>query len=594
MKCKICNNEFSDNLEATTHLVKEHNYTAEQIYSHYNYNFETREATCPICGAKFKMESRQVKKHNEGTGKSITCGRKCASTFINLVYGNPSCRPEVKEKKKQKALEKYGVENVFQAEEIKAQIKRVNLEKRGVEYPMQSSEVREKSKRVNLEKYGVEHVSQREEIKKKKVQKSLDKYGVENISQSEEVKKKKRESAQKKYGVDHVLQSQEVRELGKQTNLKKYGVIYAVQSEEIKERIKKSNLEKYGYEYVVQAPKVKEKAQATNLAKYGNEYAIASQEVQEKAKETILKEYGVEYFCQHKKCIDANGYRISKINKKLSVLLDKVGVKNELEFILDNVGYDLKVGSTLLEINPSFTHNVTHGPIFGGKPRKCVSPDYHLLKTKTAKERGYNCIHIFDWDDKDKIIALLLNKNEIYARKCSVQEISNKEAREFLDEYHLQSSTRQVQYAYGLFYEGELVEVMTFGKPRYNKGYKYELLRLCTKRGLKVVGGANKLLQYFEVHVKPTSIISYCDLSKFNGEVYEKLGFTLKDQTVPAKHWYNPKTKRHITDNLLRQRGFDQLHKANFGKGTSNEQLMLEHGYVEIYDCGQLVFTKEY
>ena len=76
--------------------------------------------------------------------------------------------------------------------------------------------------------------------------------------------------------------------------------------------------------------------------------------------------------------------------------------------------------------------------------------------------------------------------------------------------------------------------------------------------------------------------------------MYDKfLGFELKEQTVPAKHWYNPKTKRHISDNLLRQRGFDQLHKANFGKGTSNEQLMLEHGYVEIYDCGQLVFTKE-
>ena len=55
----------------------------------------------------------------------------------------------------------------------------------------------------------------------------------------------------------------------------------------------------------------------------------------------------------------------------------------------------------------------------------------------------------------------------------------------------------------------------------------------------------------------------------------------------------DPKTKRHITDNLLRQRGFDQLHNTNFGKGTSNEELMLEHEYVEIYDCGQLVFVME-
>ena len=28
--------------------------------------------------------------------------------------------------------------------------------------------------------------------------------------------------------------------------------------------------------------------------------------------------------------------------------------------------------------------------------------------------------------------------------------------------------------------------------------------------------------------------------------------------------------------------------------GTSNEDLMKENGYVEIYDCGQLVFVKEF
>ena len=46
----------------------------------------------------------------------------------------------------------------------------------------------------------------------------------------------------------------------------------------------------------------------------------------------------------------------------------------------------------------------------------------------------------------------------------------------------------------------------------------------------------------------------------------------------------------HITDNLLRQRGFDQLFGTSYGKGTSNRELMLEHGFVEIYDAGQSVY----
>lgn len=53
---------------------------------------------------------------------------------------------------------------------------------------------------------------------------------------------------------------------------------------------------------------------------------------------------------------------------------------------------------------------------------------------------------------------------------------------------------------------------------------------------------------------------------------------------------YNTKTNQHITDNLLRQQGFDRLFKTNYGKGTSNEQLMLENGFVEIYDAGQATY----
>jgi hypothetical protein len=38
---------------------------------------------------------------------------------------------------------------------------------------------------------------------------------------------------------------------------------------------------------------------------------------------------------------------------------------------------------------------------------------------------------------------------------------------------------------------------MTFGKPRFNKNYEYELVRFASKLGTKVIGGAGKLLKYF-------------------------------------------------------------------------------------------------
>ena len=125
---------------------------------------------------------------------------------------------------------------------------------------------------------------------------------------------------------------------------------------------------------------------------------------------------------------------------------------------------------------------------------------------------------------------------------------------------------------------------MTFGKPRYNKNYQWELLRLCTNSDYIIVGGAERLFKYFTKTYKPESIISYCDISKFTGNVYYSLGFTLKEQTKPAKIW--SKDDRRITDNLLRMRGFDQLFGTMYGKGILNEELMLEHGWKPIYDCG--------
>ena len=90
----------------------------------------------------------------------------------------------------------------------------------------------------------------------------------------------------------------------------------------------------------------------------------------------------------------------------------------------------------------------------------------------------------------------------------------------------------------------------------------------------------------------PESVISYCDYSKFNGSVYYELGMKLDHTTEPSKIWSNNNEK--ITDNLLRQRGYDQLFNTNYGKGTDNEQLMIEHGWLPVYDCGQLVFTKTF
>jgi hypothetical protein len=80
----------------------------------------------------------------------------------------------------------------------------------------------------------------------------------------------------------------------------------------------------------------------------------------------------------------------------------------------------------------------------------------------------------------------------------------------------------------------QVEEVISFGKPRYNKHYDLELLRLCSKTGLEVTGGASKLFKQFLKDYPDKSVLSYCDYAKFSGKVYTEIGMKLSHTTPPA------------------------------------------------------------
>lgn len=165
---------------------------------------------------------------------------------------------------------------------------------------------------------------------------------------------------------------------------------------------------------------------------------------------------------------------------------------------------------------------------------------------------------------------------KIGARKCDVVEISNEEATTFLIQYHRQKAVSAV-YNIGLKYNNELIGLMTFGYPRYNLKYQWELLRLCFKSDCRISGGTQKLFQYFIDTYNPHSIVSYCDYNYFTGDIYDKLGFTKIRVSKGSKIWY--KDDKFITDNLLRQYGADKLIGTHDGKGTNNEEIMLREGW---------------
>jgi len=181
---------------------------------------------------------------------------------------------------------------------------------------------------------------------------------------------------------------------------------------------------------------------------------------------------------------------------------------------------------------------------------------------------------------------------KVYARQCDLRDISYEDLDIFLVQHHRQKTCNGQEFRYGLFFEDTLVGVMTFGKPRYNRHFQYELLRLCYHSEYQIVGGSERLLKKFIEENKPVSILSYCDKRYYKGEVYERLGFKKLYDSPPQKIWV--KGGKKITSNLLRQHGADRLIGTKEGKGSNNEEIMLREGWKFEEDAGQSVWVLEF
>lgn len=223
---------------------------------------------------------------------------------------------------------------------------------------------------------------------------------------------------------------------------------------------------------------------------------------------------------------------------------------------------------------------------------------YHKDKTNDCSEKGYDLIHIFEhqWLDQQPIVKDIISKrlgkvsNKIYARKCELKEVETKEATKFLEDNHLQGYAG-ASIKLGLYYEEELVSIMTFGKARFNKNVEWELVRFANKLDTSVIGGASKLLKHFKKE-NQGSLISYCDLSVFSGKLYEELGFTLSHISEP-NYWYF-----HIRDMVVYSRVKFQKHKLekeleDFDDKLSEWENMKNNGYNRYFDCGNAVYILE-
>lgn len=252
---------------------------------------------------------------------------------------------------------------------------------------------------------------------------------------------------------------------------------------------------------------------------------------------------------------------------------------HELDIVIPNKNF-------AIEVNGLYWHS------FHPKTGKIENSKKHLEKHNLAKENSIDLFQVTDWEwlNKQDIIKSMIKaklgySTKIFARKTKIIEVTRKQAKEFLSKNHLQGYIPSEQYL-GLVYNNELVMMITLGKNRFSKSSDYELHRLCSKQGISVVGGASKLLKYAKEKIK-TPVLSYCDMSKSNGQGYITMGFELVKTTGPGYFWTDG---NEIFSRYMCQKKKLQKWLKTYDPGKTESQNMFDSGYRRYYDCGNYVF----
>ena len=433
----------------------------------------------------------------------------------------------------------------------------------------------------------------------------------------EEILKKYRETNLKKYGVEHPSKSPSIKEKTKKTNLKKYGVENPFSSKSIQDKIKQTNLEKYGVEWAMCSPEINIKMHNTMQERYGVKHALQKytniidideneishlrpcphpdcNKCEEKTysiKDTICfsrAQNGIELCTKLKPEYD---FSQSSIEKWVTNLLKQNGIEYLTHYRLENKELDAFIPkkNIAFESNGCYWHSDV-------KKDKL----YHHNKYKLCKNNNIQLFMIWeDWyiNKNELLESMILSKlgiyeGRIYARKCEIREISFEQANVFILQNHIQGICPGATTSVGLFFNDELVSVMTFGKGRF-KSKQVELLRYCSKQKIQIVGGPSKLLNYYIKNYNPTKIISYSSNDISSGNVYEQLGFQFVSETKYS-YWYIKKNKliRYNRQKFMKNK-LSSIFPEYFDNNKTEFEIMNNTGmFYRIFDSGQKKFEK--
>jgi len=557
MKCLVCKEFETDDYQKLYFHIKSHKMLVKAYYDEYLRN--ENEGKCINCQkeTKFLGLSKGYRKH---------CSLSCASSS-----------EETTALRNKTMNERYGEGNYGNAKKISESWKKKTKE----DY-QNIVKMRRETKKI---RYGDEKFTNREKF---------------------------HETCREKYGVDTYTN----RQLAQETCIDRYGTKDIMSLEYFQNKAKETNLVRYGVEYPILNEKIKKVIQTKTkdfylnklIDKIGEDFEVLQYD-DENHINLKCKKCDESFWIQRQLIAWRMDQNISPC-VKCSPMNQRSVLEHDLyDFIKDNYTFEIiendrkilngrELDIYLPDVKMAFEYNGIYWHC-----EDLVENNYHLKKTEDCENQGIHLIHIYedDWRNKKEIVKSrilnLLGKSEkVFARKCNIQLVNYIDTKNFLDENHLQGYCSS-KINIGLYYNNDLVSLMTLGQLRLNLGSKdvenkYELIRFCNKLNKTVIGGANKLFKYFIKEYNPIEVISYADRSwtMNNGNtLYDKLGFSYLSKTLPGYSYLIHKERKnryHFRKDILVKQGFDP--------NKSEHEIMLERKIYRIYNSGNLKYCYRY
>ena len=616
---------------------------------------------CPICGTSFQVNNSQLGSKEMRRTCSKKCSAELRKRTNIEKYGGvaPAASAEVRAKMEATTIERFGVAHAAQSDAVKEKTKATNQERYGVDSYLQTDEAKAsysahflddawrearaaKIRKTNLERYGAECVLGNADVREQIKQKMKEATGYEYALQNPETQKKVEETNLEKYGVRRPLQSDDIQSKMKETNKERYGAENPMQNSAIVDKVKQTCEERYGSSCVLHSAYGEAKIRETMRQKYGVDFFAESAEWKSKVMNDPSKINNLMEFRS-----DPEGYmktHYSNTQISLSNLASELGIDSatvgqvviaynlsnyiahvrsymekaiqsfldtyDVEYIIDDrqaikpleLDFYLPEYRLGIECDPTATHNSSVADPWGSGAKLS---SYHKKKTDMCEAAGITLFHIFgyDWSHHPDIILSMLRNMigrsnfKVYARKCTVREVSAEEALAFLNANHRQGAA-QSPIRLGLYCNKELISLMTFGKMRNTIGTGkedltdcWELVRFCSRLNTSVIGGASKLFSHFIELYHPKQVRSFSDRAHTTGKLYKKLGFSELRRSEANYVWVEVATdKAHHRVNAQKKNLKKFLKDENIDLSKSEKQIMEEHGFVQVYDSGTITW----